>query len=575
MGKHSNVIPFPTPQQRRTLADIKASVQKAPDLTSRQRQTLVSALNTVGRVLGQPLTNIPAQPAALREQLSQAKYLLAGVNKRRWTDTRSLTLKALQIGGVQLLPGRRCRSTFSPNWVAVRGSVKPHYQMGLSRFMNFCSEHGIEPPQVDGSTFAAFHDALIENSLVPHAENIYRETCRLWDRAGVGNDSWPAYRVGPLPEIRRYALSWDSYPKSFQDDVEAFLTRAADDNIYAPGREYFRPLRPATLNNRRTRLKEMAFALVTSGFPAKELTSLGVLVKPANARKILEFFYVRAGKRKTSSTYDKACLIRTIARNWVKKPSYLSELDDLCRTSAVKSQGMTKRNRERLRQFDNPRKLDAFLNLPAKLMRIARQRDIGDQQAARNAMCAVMIEILTVAPMRIKNVVELRLGKTIIMPRDPKKGKGYISVPAHEVKNDVDLEFALPKRTLALIQEYLKDFRPRLSETQSDFLFPNESGSKRHPAAVSRLISDKLREHAGIEMNVHLFRHVAVKIMQAEYPEAYESWRRLLGHKNLDTTLRYYAEAKTEAAHLRYTDLIESRREGGIMPELPSKWRDL
>jgi hypothetical protein len=39
--------------------------------------------------------------------------------------------------------------------------------------------------------------------------------------------------------------------------------------------------------------------------------------------------------------------------------------------------------------------------------------------------------------------------------------------------------------------------------------------------------------------------------------------------------MRYYAEANTERAHRRYTDLIESKRENGVVADLPRAWRNL
>jgi integrase len=554
----------------KSLADIMGSVRNA-DLPRDRKKVLATALNTVARVLGKSLAEIPAQPAALRAELSKASYLLAGVKKNRWRDIRSLTLKALQIGGFQLMPGRRRCSSFSPAWIALRQTVNPRYQRGLSRFMNFCSTEGTDPEAVDASTFHAFHTRLLQASLVPHAENIYRETCRLWDRAGITYNNWPAFRMGPLPEVHRYSLPWSAYPASFHADVEAFLARAADDNIYAPGRQYFRPLSPVTIVNRRRSLKTMATALIKSGFPPAQLTSLAVMVKPDNARKILEFFWSKAGKVNKAAIYGKACLIRTIARNWVKNHSDLPELTDLCRVSKYEKKGMTKRNRDRLRQFDDPRNLQALLSSPQKLMAFARQRDTGDKQSACNAMCAVAIEILTVTALRINNVAELELGTTIILPSDPKRGKAYISIPAHQVKNGVDLEFELPKPTVKLIQEYLKDFRPRISEKPSAWLFPNASGGKRNTQGFSRLVGAKLRVHAGLEMNSHFFRHSATKIMQSAYPDAYDSWRRLLGHKHLDTTLEYYAQTQDGLARQRYTDLIDSHRSDPLTPKRKSK----
>jgi hypothetical protein len=57
-------------------------------------------------------------------------------------------------------------------------------------------------------------------------------------------------------------------------------------------------------------------------------------------------------------------------------------------------------------------------------------------------------------------------------------------------------------------------------------------------------------------MHVHLFRHLPAKLHLESYPEDIETARRILGHQNVTTILRSYAETKTAAAFHRYDELI-------------------
>ena len=75
------------PRRQSTLEDIMESVGRSPNLRDHKRRTMMSAMRTVGRCLGKPLSEIPAQPAALQKELSSANYLQAGINKRRWINS--------------------------------------------------------------------------------------------------------------------------------------------------------------------------------------------------------------------------------------------------------------------------------------------------------------------------------------------------------------------------------------------------------------------------------------------------------------------------------------------------------
>ena len=61
-------------------------------------------------------------------------------------------------------------------------------------------------------------------------------------------------------------------------------------------------------------------------------------------------------------------------------------------------------------------------------------------------------------------------------------------------------------------------------------------------------------------MNLHLFRHFAGKLYLERHPGDYESVRRLLGHKKLDTTMTFYSVFDNKFAHGRYHDIIRNVR---------------
>ena len=57
-----------------------------------------------------------------------------------------------------------------------------------------------------------------------------------------------------------------------------------------------------------------------------------------------------------------------------------------------------------------------------------------------------------------------------------------------------------------------------------------------------------LKKETGLEMHLHLFRHLAAKLYLDVNPQGIELVSQLLGHSSTRTTLKAYAELKTDPA---------------------------
>jgi integrase len=218
--------------------------------------------------------------------------------------------------------------------------------------------------------------------------------------------------------------------------------------------------------------------------------------------------------------------------------------------------GMTAKNRDRLRPFDDPNTVAAFLDLPHW---IRREIESGRQNPKRKAILAQMaaaIAILQVAPIRIKNLAELDLHRHLI-----ERGKRlYLIVAESEVKNREPIEFELPVETVDVVAWYVREHRSVLLVEPTDALFPRKSGGPKSPAAFGTQISSTMFRHTGLKINPHLFRHIAGKLFLDARPGQYEVVRRVLGHRSIDTTTRIYTGAETRAAGQHFAAVIAERR---------------
>lgn len=547
----------------KTMKNLMDQVKTSQSLKEPRKREIVSALRTACRAIGRQPADIIATPAELRKELEAANYTLAGVDQKRWTAVRYLTLKALRTTGSKVAPSRRTCTDYPESWKALRATLTDQYLLiGLSRFMGFCVANSIAPAEVDAEVFERFRVELMEGSIVRNAETIYGRTCRLWDKAGDQVIDWPAFRTGVAPARKGYSLAWDQFPAPLREDVEAFLNRCANDDIYSD--DYTVAIRPATVIARRKVLRQMATALVQGGIPIEDIRSLRPFVQPENAKTILRHFDNRRGKL-SEATYSHASLLCTVARTWVKNVPDYSALDALKRNVGMalrrggKRRGMKQRNIDRLRQFKDPRNIEALLGLPSKLMRRATQSDAGTSEAATIALYAAGIEILLFTAMRIRNLAGLKLGENLILPFDTRANISIV-VPGEDVKNGRPIDVLLPTAPSSLVRTYLEKFRPRLSKNPSTCVFPNSVGNGRNTTGFGAKISDVIYTETGLKMHPHLFRHFSLMLLEQARPGSAEIGRRFLGHYNIQTTLNSYAENDAHAAHKMFEDVIEANR---------------
>jgi|HubBroStandDraft_6_1064221.scaffolds.fasta_scaffold1572640_1 integrase len=80
----------------------------------------------------------------------------------------------------------------------------------------------------------------------------------------------------------------------------------------------------------------------------------------------------------------------------------------------------------------------------------------------------------------------------------------------------------------------------RYAGVASPWLFPGESDGHKTETTLSGQIIDRITKEIGIRVTPHQFRHLAAAFILEKDPANYEFVRRVLGHKNLQTTINFY-----------------------------------
>ena len=541
-----------------TLATVIDRVLTDPLISEANRREIKSAITTVARVLKSEPHLISAQPAALRAVLNSALPMAAGVSDTRWRNAKSLMRQGLALLDVGVIPARS-KTGLLPGWrLLLDDPDAAPFRRGLARFSKYCSALGIEPQAVDQAVYDIFYSELEEHGLMRCPRESHQAAGHAWNKARIAVIGWPQAELAIQDFRVNRSMDWSGFPESFVVDVDAYLTPMSSDTFDL--RRDTPTLRAATIAGKRLMIRQFSTALVESGKPASSIRTLADLVDIEAAHAGLTVFLKRSSQPKTKRNHAMACMLLSIARHYVRPDkATLKDLALFVKNLNPKQSGMTLKNRKRLQQFDNSILLDNLLGLPAKLMAEACREQSPSLGAARNALLAVLIEILTVAPLRISNIAALELGRTLFLDGGT---VGHIIIDHTEVKNELDLEVPLPESTLRLINTYLKRFHPILAPAGCRMLFPSRDGGHRRAPSLATQVRKLIARRCGVDINPHLFRHLAAKIYLDAFPGAYGVIRMLLGHKNIATTIRTYCGMEFSAAYRCYDALIEARRAG-------------
>jgi integrase len=100
-------------------------------------------------------------------------------------------------------------------------------------------------------------------------------------------------------------------------------------------------------------------------------------------------------------------------------------------------------------------------------------------------------------------------------------------------------------------------FRPTLLRGSNEpWLFPGENGGCKDAKTLSGQITERIEKATGLRITVHQFRHAAAAMWLKHNPGDYETVRRMLGHRSIQTTINFYCGLETMQANAVFGDMV-------------------
>ena len=462
-----------------TFADLLERLKRDQELPKVKRQNWMWALKTVARAAAKDPAEVLAHPQFVRKLMQRAAPGSIGLTRASWNNARSLLGKVLEWAGLVKMPAHYL-APFAPAWRAVMDRLpggRDMHRIRLDRLAHYCSVQGIDPDDVDDQVLSACHNAMTTESIVKHPDVICWGAAKSWNYAAERIPGWPQQRLTVPSRKKRFTYNWEAFPASLKQDVEAYFDRAL--GLRLDDDHFTRAQRSSTVVTRRRQLLVFATAIAKSGIAPETLTKLAVTLEPQTAAAGLRYLVDRNGGTSCPQISNIATYLPTLARRLDLSNETVARLQKMAKKLKVTQHGMSERNREALRPFDDEEAVHTLVNLPAGIINEVLKSGRKTYRKAKLIQTALAIELLLGAPVRIQNLASIEVDRHLVDLSTRRERRVHLRFPAHEVKNGTELDFPLMPETVDLLDEYIAVWHPILCKGHdSPFLFPGDGPSR-------------------------------------------------------------------------------------------------
>jgi integrase len=543
-----------------SFANAIEAIETSGELPPSRKTHWCCSLRKIGEWLDRPPATIPARWTNVRISASQLHHTPLAVTAKTLANHKANAAAALRWFGKEKQVSPR-GAPLLPAWTALSDGIKNYGRKArLSGLMRYSSGMGILPPAVNDQVMADYFTYRGATTSMATNNMARRSVARSWNACAEEYPTWPQQRLTEPPLKAAEAPVWEDFPEGLRRDVDAYLTRLGKMRKAPKGRRA-RPCSPKTIKTRRAELVAVAKMAVRNGTPMASLTSLVALLQPDVVEQVIEAYWKKDGDEPKIFTIELGSKLLGLGRQCGLDEGAIERLQEIRdNLEEYRHGGLTAKNLALVRKVLSPGVWKGVVDLPSSLMREARANIAhAPVKAALTAQIAVAISILSFAPVRLENLVSILLDQNLIKPGGPDSAF-WLVFPHYDVKNRVDLQFPLDDEVTDLINEYIHDFRPHLLRgSNSACLFPGVSGKPKTANMFSTQITERIEAATGLRVTVHQFRHAAAATYLRHHPGDYETVRRLLGHRNIQTTINFYCGLETTQATETFGKIIRQQ----------------
>jgi integrase len=461
-------------------------------------------------------------------------------------------------------------------WKSVLAAAKK--RKGCQGVVHYAIREGRSPLEVGDDHLEAWGEMMLkQRRSYRYVEQVKRDFRSLVLERGLAHE-FPRLSVRSTPY--RYATPFAALPALLRAEASALMKWKTD--VFAPGRPQKARIRAITAKEIKTIITRL-YAHVIGAEPQCQIQSIPDLLTD---KRVVSFVAWSLNERKIGG----ATLVTQLARlrAALKHPMYkthdFSWLDALLMTIPQSSE--SERLERKARKY---LPYDALSEIPEKMRDKRRQSgNLNPIQTAFLVHDELLLRWLLSFVWRSRNVRECRIdfdaaGRNLFrgeipplvniavpgwvqreLNANPRQQFWQFYFRTDETKTGNEVRGIVPRRLVALLEDYLQHHRPRLLQGRDTAtLFLNRKGTALTGTQLGLLISNLTLRYSGRRVTPHLFRDIFAFKWLEDHPEDYLTVSRALWHTNIETTLQVYGRRFDESHALRRVEeWLDGRTQG-------------
>jgi hypothetical protein len=425
-----------------SMADVLQAIKAAPDLSASTKTHWSCSVRQICIGIGRPPESIAGRWSGVNAAIQRLHHARVGCNPKTLANHKANVRACLAwFAGAKNL--RKRGRVLSPAWVSLRSKIPdPFRRCRLSGLINFASAKAIEPSAVNEDVLDGYMEYRSETTALACDDAARRRIARVWNVCAQDIPGWPKRRLIEPPVKPLTKVPWECFPEQLRNEIETYLEGLKKIRRRANGKR-IRPCKQSTIDTRRRELQAFTRMAVKLGFPVQSLNSLPDLLNPDLVEEVLNAYWQENGDEPRVWTIDMAWKLLAVARETGCLPDGdLETLDEFRVEFEQHREGViTEKNLNVIRAALTDGVWDKVVQLPHILMEEARlDRHTAPTKAAVNASVAVAIAILSIAPVRLGNLINIKLDENLVKPGGI-DGPYWLGFPKEDVKNRVQLQF--------------------------------------------------------------------------------------------------------------------------------------
>ena len=510
----------------------------------------------------------------LTEAINGIHPLRHKINEGYLRVIRARVNRVLRLNGIVFLSGHCGTEVPAASQEMVEAArrideIRLRCLMPFIRFMIRCGR------RLDDTTQADFEAYCVEVDETSQRKNkLGSKQCahREWNYFAKRVDAWPKVLFALKSKRDDYLLSETDMPAAIADfDAMQGVPFRGNRRF----RKRRRSLSDETVKSRRYTFRRIISAAVGGGIDPARLKSMADACNIEVLEAAYNFILDRNDER-VDGTCDVCRLARlmlAVAEQWVGVTGQeLEAHKQLYEDFEHIQQGMAEKNHRLLAAFSSDAAISAFLKTPKRVMdRYSGITELNERDCVQMQMATAMA-ILTRVLIRMENLKQIEDGKHLIESGWGADRNVLLIFGEKEVKNDEYLETLLSPRVVAILDTYRERAWSTLKRGKTQFLFPGYGGKHKSASTFGPQLAEFVWRETDIRVTPHQFRHLGGYFHLLRYPGDYASVQKMLGHRKIETTIKYYTGTMDRrAAFAKYDEHIEARIEESEQAETANK----